>query len=119
MQEEEVPTVQAHNPHIGWTEELYFMDPDPNAFFHDLLVKTLQEYYSDLQATLEYRNNEAQAPSEELILGNRAMGQVSRWRQECSQAGVNSHCSSGSGYRREEYGGCYLQCTPLLPRMTL
>jgi hypothetical protein len=38
------------------------MDPDPNALFHDLLVKTLQEYYSDLQATLEYRNTEHKHP---------------------------------------------------------
>jgi hypothetical protein len=62
MHDEEVPAAQANNPRIGWTEELYFMDPDPNALFHDLLVKTLQKYYSDLQATLEYCSMEHKHP---------------------------------------------------------
>jgi hypothetical protein len=52
---------------MGWTNKLYFMDPELDVFFHDLLVKTLDHYYSNLQAILEYHSMEAFL--EELILG--------------------------------------------------
>jgi hypothetical protein len=42
MHEEEVPLALANNPRMGWTEELYFRDPKAYAFFHDLLVKMLE-----------------------------------------------------------------------------
>jgi hypothetical protein len=38
------------------------MDPDPNALFHDLLVKTLQKYNSYLQATMEDHSTEHKHP---------------------------------------------------------
>ena len=62
MHEEEAPSALADNPRMGWTEELYFKDPEADAFFHDLLVKTLENYYPDLQATLEYRSTEHRHP---------------------------------------------------------
>jgi hypothetical protein len=62
MHEEEVPSALVNNPRMGWTEELYFKDPKADDFFHDLLVKMLENYYPDLQAMLEYRSTEHRHP---------------------------------------------------------
>jgi hypothetical protein len=62
MHEEEAPLALENNSHMGSTEELYFKDPKADAFFHDLLVKTLENYYPDLQATLEYHSMEHRHP---------------------------------------------------------
>jgi len=37
---------------VGWIEECYSKDPDDDAFYHTLLMKTLEHYYADLQATV-------------------------------------------------------------------
>jgi len=39
---------------MGWTTVVWFLESDPKAFFHELLVLALNRYYSDLHATLEY-----------------------------------------------------------------
>ena len=47
---------------VGWIEECYSKDPDDDAFYHTLLMDTLEHYYADLQATVEYRNIEHKHP---------------------------------------------------------
>jgi len=53
---------QLGNARMGWTTELWFLESDPKAFFHENLVFTLNHHYSDLQATLEYYCTEYKHP---------------------------------------------------------
>ena len=53
---------QLANTRMGWTTVLWFPESDPRAFFHELLVLTLNHYYLDLQATLEYCCTEYRHP---------------------------------------------------------
>jgi hypothetical protein len=46
------------NPAMGWTTKLHIMLPKADAFFHDMLTRTLDTYYHDWEATLEYRCTE-------------------------------------------------------------
>ena len=43
---------------------------DNAPFFHDLLMKTLVCYYSDLQATLEVSLHRAMSPTDEFTVGD-------------------------------------------------
>ena len=47
---------------MGWTTVLWFPESDPRAFFHEHLELTLNRYYPDLQATLEYCCTEYRHP---------------------------------------------------------
>jgi len=47
---------------IGWTDKLSIKKPDDNAFYHDLLMMTMEFYHPDLQATLEYHTTEHSQP---------------------------------------------------------
>ena len=49
-------------PQVGWTSEVHFKAPQDDAFFHDLLTRTLATYNEDLQAKLEYRSVEHRHP---------------------------------------------------------
>jgi len=53
---------QLANARMGWTIELWFLESDPKAFFHENLVLTLNHHYPDLQATLEYCCTEYKHP---------------------------------------------------------
>jgi len=58
---------QLANARLGWTTVLWFPESDPKAFFHEHLVLTLNHYYPDLQATLEYCCTEYKHPLRRLL----------------------------------------------------
>jgi hypothetical protein len=47
---------------MGWTTKFQIMVPKADAFFHDMLTRTLDNYYYDWEATLEYRCTEYSHP---------------------------------------------------------
>jgi hypothetical protein len=47
---------------MGWTTKLHIMVPKADVFFHDMLTRTLDTYYYDWEATLEYRYKEYNYP---------------------------------------------------------
>jgi hypothetical protein len=42
------------NSVMGWTMKLHIMVPKADVFLHDMLTRTLDNYYYDWEATLEY-----------------------------------------------------------------
>jgi hypothetical protein len=53
--ESRVGDTSMENPVMGWTMKLQIMVPKADIFFHDVLTRTLDTYYYDWEATLEYR----------------------------------------------------------------
>jgi hypothetical protein len=47
---------------MGWTTKIQIMVPKADASFHDMLTRTLDNYYYDWKATLEYRCTEYSHP---------------------------------------------------------
>jgi hypothetical protein len=47
---------------IGWTMKLHIMVSKADAFFHDVLTRTLDTHYHEWEATLEYRCKEYSHP---------------------------------------------------------
>jgi hypothetical protein len=50
------------NSVMGWTIKRHIMVPKADVFFHDVLTRTLDTYYYDWEATLEYRCKEYNHP---------------------------------------------------------
>jgi hypothetical protein len=46
------------NSVMGWTTKHHIMVPKADVFFHDMLTRTLDNYYYDWEATLEYHCKE-------------------------------------------------------------
>jgi hypothetical protein len=47
---------------MGWTMKHHIMVPKADVFFHDILTRTLDNYYYDWEAKLEYRCKEYSHP---------------------------------------------------------
>jgi hypothetical protein len=60
--ESRVGDTQEENPAMGWTTKLHSMVPKADAFFHDILTRTLDTYYWEWEATLEYHCKEHRHP---------------------------------------------------------
>ena len=60
--ESRVGDTPMENVVMGWTTKLHIMVPKADAFFHDMLTRTLDNYYYDWEATLEYRSAEYSHP---------------------------------------------------------
>jgi hypothetical protein len=60
--ESRVGDTSMENPTLGWTTKLHIMVPKADVFFHDVLTRTLDTYYYDWEATLEYRCKEYSHP---------------------------------------------------------
>jgi hypothetical protein len=60
--ESRVGDTSMENSVMGWTTKLHIMVPKADVFFHDMLTRTLDNYYYDWEATLEYRCKEYSHP---------------------------------------------------------
>jgi hypothetical protein len=60
--ESRVRDTSMENSVMGWTMKLHIMVPKADVFFHDMLTRTLDNYYYDWEATLEYRCKEYNHP---------------------------------------------------------
>jgi hypothetical protein len=56
--ESRVRDTSMENSVMGWTTKLHIMVPKADVFFHNILTRTLDNYYYDWEATLEYRCKE-------------------------------------------------------------
>jgi hypothetical protein len=52
--ESRVVDTSMENSVMGWTTKLHIMVPKADVFFHDMLIRTLDNYYYNWEATLEY-----------------------------------------------------------------
>jgi hypothetical protein len=50
------------NSFMGWTTKHHIMVPKTDVFFHDMLTRTLDNYYYNWEATLEYHCKEYSHP---------------------------------------------------------
>jgi hypothetical protein len=50
------------NSIMGWTTKHHLMVPKADVFFHDMLTRTLDNYYYDWEAMLEYQSKEYSHP---------------------------------------------------------
>jgi hypothetical protein len=60
--ESRVGDTPAENLAMGWTMKLHIMVPKADAFFHDVLTRTLDTYYHEWEAMLEYHCKEYSHP---------------------------------------------------------
>jgi hypothetical protein len=60
--ESRVGDTSKKNSVMGWTTKLHIMVPKADVFFHDMLTRTLDNYYYDWEAKLEYRCKEYSHP---------------------------------------------------------
>jgi hypothetical protein len=54
--ESRVGDTSMENSVMVWTMKLHIMVPKADVFFHDMLTRTLDTYYYDWEATLEYNH---------------------------------------------------------------